>query len=121
MIARLSENGAIAGSRLPRTGHNPRGSGPATVPAMRYCEPQPPSILPLLSRWRSTLPEEPGELVQALRVEAARCFRLAQGIASFELADELQAIGRAFAREAASLSTEPARDWDPAGELLAAE
>ena len=106
---------------LPRTGHNPGEAGAATVPAMRYHEPQPPSILPLLSRWRSTLPDEPGALVRALHAEALRCFRLAQGIASSELADELQAIGRAFAREAAALSTEPVHDWDSDDEPMAAE
>jgi hypothetical protein len=35
-----------------------------------------------------------------LRVEAARCFRLARGPASLRLADELDALGRAFEQEA---------------------
>jgi hypothetical protein len=35
-----------------------------------------------------------------LRAEAARCFRLAKGPASLRLADELEALGRAFEREA---------------------
>ncbi len=35
-----------------------------------------------------------------LRAEAARCFRLARGAASSRLADELEALGRAFEREA---------------------
>jgi hypothetical protein len=42
-------------------------------------------------------------LPDALRGEAERCFRLAQGIASFELAEELEAIGRAFESEAGEL------------------
>ncbi|HZU89015.1 MAG TPA: hypothetical protein VE993_07130 [Stellaceae bacterium] len=49
-----------------------------------------------------------------LRAQADRCFRLAQGMASLELFDELEAIGRAFEREAARLEkserrSEPAR------------
>jgi hypothetical protein len=35
-----------------------------------------------------------------LRSEAARCFRLARGPASLRLADELEALGRTFEREA---------------------
>ena len=35
-----------------------------------------------------------------LRVQAERCFRLARGPASSRLADELEALGRAFEREA---------------------
>jgi len=35
-----------------------------------------------------------------LRVDAQRCFRLARGPASRRLADELEAIGRAFEHEA---------------------
>jgi hypothetical protein len=35
-----------------------------------------------------------------LRGEAERCFRLAHGIAEAKLADELEAIGQAFEREA---------------------
>ena len=46
----------------------------------------PASILPLLARWRLSVPEQrPALLAQALRVEAQRCFRLARGIVSFEL------------------------------------
>ena len=41
---------------------------------------------------------------QALRIDAARCFRLAQGIAGYELAEELEALGRTFEIEAASLA-----------------
>jgi hypothetical protein len=35
-----------------------------------------------------------------LRVQAERCFRLARGPASARLADELEALGRGFEREA---------------------
>ena len=35
-----------------------------------------------------------------LRAEAARCFRLSRGLASPRLADELDALGRAFEEEA---------------------
>lgn len=38
-----------------------------------------------------------------LRAQADRCFRLAQGMASLELFDELEAIGRDYEREAARL------------------
>lgn len=41
---------------------------------------------------------------RTLRIDAARCFRLAQGIAGYELAEELEALGRAFEIEAASLA-----------------
>ena len=70
---------------------------------MRYQASTPASIVPLLARWRSSLPQQPPLLAQALRDEARRCFRLARGIASFELADELEAIGRAFESEAGEL------------------
>jgi hypothetical protein len=71
---------------------------------MRYEASEPGSIFPLLKRWRSSLTQtEPPFLAQSLRLEAQRCFRLARGIASFELADELEAIGRAFESEAAEL------------------
>jgi hypothetical protein len=61
------------------------------------------SIFPSSTRGRSSLDAEPLGLADALRGEAERCFRLAQGIASFELADELEAIGRAFESEAGKL------------------
>ena len=38
-----------------------------------------------------------------LRAQADRCFRLALGMASLELFDELEEIGRAYEREAARL------------------
>lgn len=44
-----------------------------------------------------------------LRAQADRCFRLAQGMASLELFDELEAIGRAFEREAAQLEKKEKR------------
>jgi len=78
---------------------------------MRYPEAEPSSISPLLTRWRSSLDEEPPRLANALRSEAQRCFRLARGIASFELADELEAIGRAFESEAKELETAPQMLW----------
>ena len=40
---------------------------------------------------------------QRLRLEAERCYRLAQGIADARLCDELEAIGLQFEREAAAL------------------
>jgi hypothetical protein len=89
---------------------------------MRYQGSAPLSIFPLLARWRSSLPEnQPPLLAQALRVEAQRCFRLARGIASFELADELEAIGEAFETEAAELeSGRPVRSAKPFPDELAA-
>jgi len=73
---------------------------------MRYQGPPSISIFPLLARWRSSLPQgRPPVLADALRVEAQRCFRLARGIASFELADELEAIGHAFESEAEQLES----------------
>jgi hypothetical protein len=67
------------------------------------------SIFPLLTRWRSSLDAELPGLAGALRSEAGRCFRLAQGIASFQLANELEAIGRAFESEAEELEVAPRR------------
>jgi hypothetical protein len=69
------------------------------------------SVIPLLTRWRSSLTPEPLALADALRGEAARCFRLAQGIASFELADELEAIGRTFESEAEELEAASQPRW----------
>jgi hypothetical protein len=76
---------------------------------MEYPGSERPSITPLLTRWRSSLDPEPLGLADALRDEAERCFRLAQGIASFELANELEAIGRAFESEAEKLEVAPRR------------
>ena len=72
---------------------------------------KPPSVIPLLTRWCSSLDEEPPRFVDALRSEAERCFRLAQGIASFELADELEAIGRVFESEAEEFEAAPQPRW----------
>jgi hypothetical protein len=71
---------------------------------------EPFSVVPFLTRWQSSLEEEPPRFAAALRSEAERCFRLAQGIASFELADELEAIGRAFESEAEELEAAPQRN-----------
>jgi hypothetical protein len=49
-------------------------------------------------------PANPFERARALRIEAARCFRLALGSSSMELADELEALGRAFETEAEQLA-----------------
>lgn len=89
---------------------------------MSYEASAPPSIVPLLSRWRSSLPQQqPPLLAQSLRAEAQRCFRLARGIASFELADELEAIGRAFESEAEELEApEPAPADEPFADERAA-
>ena len=91
---------------------------------MRYERSPPTSIFPLFARWRSSLPQgQPPVLADALRVEAQRCFRLARGIASFELADELEAIGHEFESEAKELEsgrTAPATEAF-ADELAAAE
>jgi hypothetical protein len=90
---------------------------------MRYQGSPPSSIFPLFARWRSSLPQgQPPAMADALRVEAQRCFRLARGIASFELADELEAIGHAFeseAKEVESVQTTPADTF--ADELAAAD
>jgi hypothetical protein len=91
---------------------------------MKYQGSRSNSIFPLLVRWRSSLPQHrPPVLADALRVEAQRCFRLARGIASFELADELEAIGQAFESEAAELESHLAASADDAfqDELAAAE
>ena len=83
---------------------------------MRHEASAPASIIPLLRRWRSSLPNaEPPSLAQSLRVEAQRCFRLARGIVSFELADELEAIGRAFESEAVELETRRVLSVEAAG------
>jgi len=111
--------------KIPRIGHSRGRAIPCTFYRMTYEGPTAPaSILPLLARWRLSLPEQrPPLLAQALRVEAQRCFRLARGIASFELADELDAIGRAFESEAEDLETRhtPEGDKPFADELAAAD
>jgi hypothetical protein len=91
---------------------------------MRYAGSQQSSIVPLFTRWRSSLVEESPRLAEALRGEAERCFRLAQGIASFELANELEAIGQAFESEADELDIAMPPAFPPGGvqtELIAAQ
>ena len=46
-----------------------------------------------------------------LRVQAERCFRLASGPAGPRLADELEALGRAFEREATELEIANGRHY----------
>jgi hypothetical protein len=62
------------------------------------------SIILLLTRWRSLVAGDPASRLKTLRIEAQRCFRLAHSTASFELAEELEAVGRDFEREAFDLS-----------------
>jgi hypothetical protein len=62
------------------------------------------SIILLMTRWRSLIDQGPPRQITELRVEAQRCFRLAQSIASFELADELEAIGCSLELEAKELA-----------------
>jgi hypothetical protein len=111
--------------KIPRIGHSRSRAIPCIFHRMTYeGSTAPASILPLLARWRLSLPEQrPPLLAQALRVEAQRCFRLARGIASSELADELDAIGRAFESEAEELETRHTPDGDKpfADELAAAD
>src|SRR5712675_3733604 len=94
---------------MPRFGHSRAPPMLCTFDTMMHQgSTVPASILPLLARWRLSLPEQrPALLAQALRVEAQRCFRLARGIVSFELADELEAIGRAFKSETEQLESRP--------------
>src|SRR5438067_5742376 len=110
---------------MPRIGHSRSRPMPCTFDSMMHQGSRmPASIFPLLARWRLSLPEQrPALLAQSLRAEAQRCFRLARGIASFELADELDAIGRAFESEAAALETRHTPDGDKpfADELAAAD
>jgi hypothetical protein len=110
-------------TKLPRIGHNRAAPTMNNLRDMRY-QGSPTSIFPLFARWRSSLPQsQPPILADALRVEAQRCFRLARGIASFELADELEAIGHAFESEAKEIEsgrTAPADEFF-ADELAAAE
>ena len=93
-------------TKLSHLAHTQPRSTACSVRAMSYDASVPASIFPLLRRWRSSLPHTtPPFLAQSLRVEAQRCFRLAHGIASVELAGELEAIGRAFESEAVELET----------------
>jgi hypothetical protein len=58
------------------------------------------SIILLLTRWRLLAAQNPSHRVKELSIEAQRCSRLAKGIANVALAEELEAIGRAFNKEA---------------------
>jgi hypothetical protein len=62
------------------------------------------SVILLMTRWRALIDRGPPRQITELRVEAQRCFRLAQSIASFELAEELEAIGCSLELEAKELS-----------------
>jgi hypothetical protein len=62
------------------------------------------SIILLMTRWRSLLDQGPPRRITELRVEAQRCFRLAQSIASFELAEELETIGCSLELEAKEMA-----------------
>lgn len=46
-----------------------------------------------------------------LFIEAERCYRLARGIASPKLSDELEEIGREFEREARRLVRDGEPEW----------
>jgi hypothetical protein len=61
------------------------------------------STILLLTRWRSLVAEDTPHRVKELHIDAQRCFRLAQSTASFELAEELEAVGRDFEKEAHDL------------------
>ena len=111
--------------KMPRIGHSRSRPIPCTFDSMMHQgSTVPASILSLLARWRLSVPEQrPALLAQALRVEAQRCFRLARGVVSFELADELEAIGRAFESEAGELESRhiPAGNEPLADGLAAAD
>lgn len=80
-------------------------------------------LLPLTGR-RFAQAEDRSQQARALQVEAERCFRLALGSGSFELADELEALGRTFEAEAAELAAgmyPTPRFLGAAQELAAAE
>lgn len=60
------------------------------------------SAIVLLTRWRSLCADP--RLRRELELEAQRCFRLAQSATSFELAEELAAIGGDFKKEAEDMA-----------------
>jgi hypothetical protein len=66
---------------------------------MRPTSPASPDFR-LLHRLRVAAEEATRQRPLRLRREAERCFRLAQGMASLELGDELAAMGRSFENEA---------------------
>lgn len=51
--------------------------------------------------------EMPMTQAEQLRIDAERCFRLAQGIAEAKVCDELEKMGREFEREAEQLEADP--------------
>ena len=55
--------------------------------------------------------------IEQLHNQAARCFRLAEGIAGLRLVEELKALGRMFEREAMELETSELR-FDPGCDKL---
>ena len=62
------------------------------------------SIILLLTRWRSLSGENPAQRIKQLHVQAQRCSRLAQGSASFAVAEELEAMSQALQKEAEELA-----------------
>jgi hypothetical protein len=62
------------------------------------------SVILLMTRWRALIDQGPRRQITELRVEAQRSFRLAQSIASFELAEELEAIGCSLELEGKELA-----------------
>ncbi|SRR5436190_19088482 len=62
------------------------------------------SIIVLLTRWRSLAGENPAQRVRQLNVQAQRCSRLAQGSASFAVAEELETMSQALQKEAEELA-----------------
>ena len=62
------------------------------------------SIILLLTRWRSLSGENPAQRIKQLHVQARRCSRLAQGSASFAVAEELEAMSQALQEEAEELA-----------------
>jgi len=71
---------------------------PRPPPAVKDLTPERPASLPAT---------EQGVGPEDLRASAETCFRLAQGAVSLSLAEELEALGRAFEREAEELEKSP--------------
>jgi len=55
--------------------------------------------------------------IEQLHNQAARCFRLAEGIAGLRLVEELEALGRMFEREALELEASQLRFYVDCDEL----
>ena len=62
------------------------------------------SIILLMTRWRLLIDQGRPCQITELRIEAQRCFRLAQSIVSFEVAEELEAIGCSLELEAKEMT-----------------